>query len=109
MDRYVRVKKVGEGSFGKALLVKRKSNGRQYVIKEINISKVCPGIIFISCHFPTEFMVVIVELTCLSLYLQMSPKEREESRKEVTVLNALSCVSVPLLSDLPYQSLLSQQ
>lgn len=41
MERYTRVKKIGEGSFGKALLVKRKSDGKQFVIKEINISKVC--------------------------------------------------------------------
>lgn len=40
MDRYVRVKKIGEGSFGKALLVKKKADGKQYVIKEIGISKV---------------------------------------------------------------------
>lgn len=58
MDQYVRVKKIGEGSFGKALLVKKKSDGKQYVIKEIGISK-------------------------------MSPKEREESRKEVKVLAQL--------------------
>ncbi|XP_078369290.1 serine/threonine-protein kinase Nek1-like isoform X1 [Oculina patagonica] len=58
MDRYVRVKKIGEGSFGKALLVKKKTDGKQYVIKEISISK-------------------------------MSPKEREESRKEVKVLAQL--------------------
>lgn len=36
----MRVKKIGEGSFGKALLVKKKSDGKQYVIKEISISKV---------------------------------------------------------------------
>ena len=41
MERYVRVKKIGEGSFGKALLVKKKNDGKQYVIKEISISKVC--------------------------------------------------------------------
>lgn len=40
MERYARVKKIGEGSFGKALLVKRKTDGKQFVIKEINISKV---------------------------------------------------------------------
>ncbi|XP_071951524.1 uncharacterized protein [Antedon mediterranea] len=39
MDRYVKKKKIGEGSFGKALLVKSKANGKEYVIKEINISK----------------------------------------------------------------------
>ena len=40
MERYERVKKIGEGSFGKALLVKRRADGKQFVIKEINISKV---------------------------------------------------------------------
>ena len=40
MDKYVKVRKIGEGSFGKALLVKRKDGGKQYVIKEINTSKV---------------------------------------------------------------------
>ena len=40
MENYVRVKKIGEGAFGKALLVKRKDNGKQCVVKEIGISKV---------------------------------------------------------------------
>jgi len=40
MDRYIKVRKIGEGSFGKAILVKAKENGQHYVIKEINISKV---------------------------------------------------------------------
>ncbi|NXC41577.1 NEK1 kinase, partial [Penelope pileata] len=39
MDKYIKVQKIGEGSFGKAILVKDKENGQQYVIKEINISK----------------------------------------------------------------------
>ena len=39
MDRYTRVRKIGEGAYGKALLVKGKTDGRQYVIKEINLSK----------------------------------------------------------------------
>nr|XP_057929832.1 serine/threonine-protein kinase Nek1 isoform X2 [Doryrhamphus excisus] len=38
MDKYVKVKKIGEGSFGKAALVKSKEDGHQYVIKEISIS-----------------------------------------------------------------------
>ncbi|XP_072246110.1 serine/threonine-protein kinase Nek1 isoform X2 [Leuresthes tenuis] len=38
MDKYEKVKKIGEGSFGKAILVKSKQDGRQYVIKEIGIS-----------------------------------------------------------------------
>ncbi len=40
MEKYTRVKKIGEGSFGKALLVRHKGDGRYYVIKEINIGKV---------------------------------------------------------------------
>ncbi|XP_025758592.1 serine/threonine-protein kinase Nek1 isoform X2 [Oreochromis niloticus] len=38
MDKYEKVKKIGEGSFGKAILVKSKDDGHQYVIKEIGIS-----------------------------------------------------------------------
>ncbi|KAM4548251.1 serine/threonine-protein kinase Nek1 isoform 2-T2 [Odontesthes bonariensis] len=38
MDKYEKVKKIGEGSFGKAILVKSKQDVRQYVIKEIGIS-----------------------------------------------------------------------
>lgn len=40
MDKYERVTKIGEGSFGKAILVKSKDDGKQYVIKEIGISRV---------------------------------------------------------------------
>ncbi|XP_010140241.1 PREDICTED: serine/threonine-protein kinase Nek1 [Buceros rhinoceros silvestris] len=39
MDKYIKVRKIGKGSFGKAILVKAKENGQQYVIKEINISE----------------------------------------------------------------------
>lgn len=39
MDKYIKVRKIGEGSFGKAILVKAKEDGQQYVIKEINISR----------------------------------------------------------------------
>nr|XP_049585431.1 serine/threonine-protein kinase Nek1 isoform X4 [Syngnathus scovelli] len=38
MDKYEKVKKIGEGSFGKAVLVKAKEDGHQYVIKEVSIS-----------------------------------------------------------------------
>nr|XP_043900097.1 serine/threonine-protein kinase Nek1 isoform X3 [Solea senegalensis] len=38
MDKYDKVKKIGEGSFGKAILVRSKQDGRHYVIKEIGIS-----------------------------------------------------------------------
>ena len=39
MDQYVRVRKIGEGSFGHALLVKGRRDGKHYVIKEVNYSK----------------------------------------------------------------------
>ncbi|KAL8617037.1 hypothetical protein ACOMHN_014208 [Nucella lapillus] len=58
MNRYQRVRQVGEGAFGKAILVRNKKSNQQCVIKEINI-------------------------------LKMSPKEREESKKEVAVLAQL--------------------
>ncbi|XP_068134909.1 serine/threonine-protein kinase Nek1 isoform X2 [Hyperolius riggenbachi] len=39
MNKYIKVSKIGEGSFGKAILVKSKEDGKQFVIKEISISK----------------------------------------------------------------------
>ncbi|XP_030627992.1 serine/threonine-protein kinase Nek1 [Chanos chanos] len=39
MEKYEKLKKIGEGSFGKAILVKSREDGRQYVIKEIGISR----------------------------------------------------------------------
>jgi len=40
MDKYVKIRKIGEGSFGSAFLVKEKDKGRQMVMKEINMTKV---------------------------------------------------------------------
>ena len=40
MNNYKIIKQIGQGSFGKALLVKSKEDGKQLVIKEINISRV---------------------------------------------------------------------
>lgn len=39
MEEYTRVRKIGEGSYGRALLVKGKKDSRYYVIKVINLSK----------------------------------------------------------------------
>ncbi|KAI4885207.1 hypothetical protein NFI96_018764 [Prochilodus magdalenae] len=39
MDKYEKLKKIGEGSFGKAILVRSRADGHQYVIKEIGISR----------------------------------------------------------------------
>jgi len=40
MDKYVKIRKIGEGSFGSAFLVKEKDKGMQMVMKEINMMKV---------------------------------------------------------------------
>ncbi len=73
MDRYVKVRKIGEGSFGKALLVRKKEDGKQYVIKEINTSKV---------KKLTTTTAYLASYT--KIYIQMGRKEREDSRKEVS-------------------------
>eukprot|EP01135_Chromosphaera_perkinsii_P000738 Nk52_evm26s151 gene=Nk52_evmTU26s151 len=39
MREYCRIKCIGQGSFGKALLVRHKRDNKLYVVKEINISK----------------------------------------------------------------------
>uniref|UniRef100_A0A8C7CYI9 non-specific serine/threonine protein kinase n=1 Tax=Oncorhynchus kisutch TaxID=8019 RepID=A0A8C7CYI9_ONCKI len=61
MDNYEKVRKIGEGSFGKAILVKSRDDGKQYVIKEIGISRhsvihrqglnqsVCVSLCFLEC------------------------------------------------------------
>ena len=43
MQHYTRQKLLGEGSYGKALLVRNRRDHKQYVIKEINITRVSPG------------------------------------------------------------------
>ena len=37
MDKYRKIKNIGEGSFGKAVLVKHKENGLQYVVKVTSV------------------------------------------------------------------------
>jgi serine/threonine protein kinase len=40
MSQYTTCRKLGEGAYGKALLVRRKSDQKQCVIKEVNVMKV---------------------------------------------------------------------
>jgi len=40
MDKYAKVKKIGEGAFGLAYLARAKENGGQVVLKEINMNRV---------------------------------------------------------------------
>lgn len=106
MDKYERLKKIGEGSFGKAILVKSRTDGRQYVIKEIGISRVSRSLLFHRLLMSTVMGIsVIINLNMrydiwwdIFLYIyvqcsfshQMSNKERQESRKEVAVLANMS-------------------
>ncbi|BFZ14506.1 hypothetical protein BsWGS_17545 [Bradybaena similaris] len=39
MNKYNRVRQIGEGAFGRAVLVKEKTTAKQFVVKEINITK----------------------------------------------------------------------
>ena len=39
-SEYGKIRKIGEGSFGAAWLVKHSKTQNQYVIKQINVSKV---------------------------------------------------------------------
>ncbi|KAL0236951.1 hypothetical protein PCE1_000348 [Barthelona sp. PCE] len=39
MDKYSRVRVVGKGSFGKAILVRSRVDNKQYIIKQINVSQ----------------------------------------------------------------------
>lgn len=70
MEKYTQIKRIGEGSFGKALLVKEKESGKYYVIKEINIQKVW-------CRF------LMRDFATSRMYLKMGRKERDDARKEV--------------------------
>eukprot|EP00041_Stephanoeca_diplocostata_P036296 m.1318364 g.1318364 ORF g.1318364 m.1318364 type:complete len:764 (+) comp24841_c0_seq27:188-2479(+) len=42
MFKYQRVRTIGEGAYGKALLVKRKDTKKSYVIKEVGLQKMLP-------------------------------------------------------------------
>ena len=40
MDKYVKIREIGKGSFGKAELVKREKDESQFVVKTIDIKQV---------------------------------------------------------------------
>ena len=58
MDKYVKLKQLGKGSFGVATLIRRKTDNALFVSKEVQL-------------------------------LRMSPKERDEARHEVKILQRL--------------------
>jgi len=40
--KYQKVKTLGEGAYGKAILVRKKADNKKYVVKEINVIKMVP-------------------------------------------------------------------
>ena len=42
MDRYQKVRVVGKGAFGAAILVNARGSGKQYVIKQVDVSRMKP-------------------------------------------------------------------
>jgi NIMA (never in mitosis gene a)-related kinase len=40
MEKYVKLRKIGEGSFGNAFLVKANGSDKQMVMKEVDMTKV---------------------------------------------------------------------
>ena len=68
MDKYIKVRKIGEGAFGKADLVKQKKDGNQLVIKEINIIRVRINNLSQCLRLKSEsdFLQVIPQMTLVS-------------------------------------------
>lgn len=54
INSYEKVRNIGEGAFGKAILVRCKRQHVNRVIKEINISKVSFDLFFIHCTFSED-------------------------------------------------------
>ena len=75
MDKYEKVRKIGEGAFGKALLVRRKDDNKQCVVKEVGISRV--GILFLylytvelkfSISFcPSDLLFLIMRISSIDI------------------------------------------
>ena len=79
MEGYVRLRTVGEGSFGKAVLVRRKTDGKQFVIKEIRVSKVRAA----DCGHAMSVSLPPA---------QMTRRERDDAKKEVCFGELCSCL-----------------
>jgi NIMA (never in mitosis gene a)-related kinase len=85
MDNFTLIKKIGEGSYGKALLVNRKGSQQQFVIKEVNISKVH----LVDFRFLFFLRLVVFTLPHTPSNAQMDAKDRAEAAKEVDVLSQM--------------------
>lgn len=101
MNEYQQVKTIGEGSYGRAILVRGKTNHKQYVIKEIKIAKVWlknQEIVLVYCLCCVLFenstsrnhdMMPHLSTKPALTQLQMNRRERAEAQKEVTVLRQM--------------------
>jgi NIMA (never in mitosis gene a)-related kinase len=82
-SEYSKIKKIGEGSFGAAWLVKYNKDNKQYVIKQINVAKarINSYLLYVANHtFFFKYFILCI------FYFKMPTKERDEARKEVSVL-----------------------
>ena len=91
MDQFVVIRHIGEGSFGKALLVKSKKDSKRYVIKQIGISRVCLLILITQ--------IIVTTLSFSFIMKQMTQKEKDEARKEVSVLAQMNHPNIVTYKD----------
>lgn len=93
MEKYIKVRKIGEGSFGVAFLARTKDNGKQVVLKEINMNKVC---------FLIDFTVENHKFQC---YCHLLMLEMQTSRPLLNTLESLNLINLASEQlDLPLQS-----
>lgn len=83
MEKYIKVRKIGEGSFGVAFLARTKDNGKQVVLKEINMNKVC---------FLIDFTVENHKFQC---YCHLLMLEMQTSRPLLNTLESLNLINLP--------------
>lgn len=72
MERYSLQKVIGEGSFGRALLVRCKSTQEKYVVKEVQLPKV-----FSDTHITTNYCCL--SITCEIIVTQTEPPQTHQA------------------------------
>lgn len=70
MDQYSLVKVIGQGSFGRALLVQPINGEQNYVMKEIRLPKVMKAQHFLFIYFILQSILIIL-LKCMKEFLYL--------------------------------------
>ena len=80
MDRYKKIKVIGKGAFGSAVLVQARSDPKQqYVIKQVHLASLP--------LFNHHILTTDLRLRALQVDVsRMKPKERDEAKKEIKLL-----------------------